>query len=194
MSLTSSRASARCSRPLSWIGALGGDFGEGSLDLLGQLLLGQLCQRGRIHLAETQRAQFDDRRARWKAGWRRWFGLTGPGAACTARCLAATEPDRLFAQSPDGLVHLFSGHRCLHPRCADAPAPSGELSIGNAAAAWAASAMMPLWNLLFSAAGVAKACGVLDEFRQVGDRYVDLHLQCVFDLVGASVFRGVSGD
>ena len=65
---------------------LRGDLGKRTLDFLGQLLGGQFRQRGRIHLAKTQRAQFDDRRTGRKLRSRRRFGLLATGTACSSVC------------------------------------------------------------------------------------------------------------
>ena len=76
---------------------LRGDLGQCPLDLLGQLLRGELRQRGRVHLAKAQRAQFDDRRTGRKFGRRRSFSLLD--RRLLRRCLTASEPDRWLPRS-----------------------------------------------------------------------------------------------
>ena len=75
---------------------------------------------------------------------RRRFGLLdGSGLHL---CLPASEPDRSVLTHPLDLrlLHCRTATDASIRACTDAAERSGELSIGNAAAAWAASAVIPL--------------------------------------------------
>ena len=127
MSLTSSRASARCSRPLSWMRfcvAISASVRSTSwVSSSGVSFASEVGSISPRHSVRNSTIAAPG----GSLGGRRWFGLLD-GQRAARCCLAATEPDRGSSLNPRtaSFTVASAATACLHPRCSERRWPLGR--------------------------------------------------------------------